>query len=159
MSRGTFTPHQYQRTQGRLLGLSGVFGPHHKQDSLSSHNATAMYYINKQGAAHSLHPTPHVRRQSIWKFCISHSVSLEASYLPGAQNQLADCLSRSFSSHREWSLHPDIARDIFQKWGTPHVDLFATHYNRKCQQFCSLGVTAPGLLWTPFLFYAFPPFC
>ena len=31
----------------------------------------------------------------------------------------------------EWSLHPQILKQICQKWFTPHVDLFATCLNHK----------------------------
>lgn len=50
--------------------------------------------------------------------------NLKACYFPGVQNELADHLSRSLSSHHEWSLHPDVARDIFQQWETLQIDLF-----------------------------------
>lgn len=45
--------------------------------------------------------------------------SCESYYLPRVQNILADQLSRSFSDHHEWSLHPDVARSLFHLWGVP----------------------------------------
>ena len=45
---------------------------------------------------------------------------------------MADLLSRSNQvQSTEWSLHPQVFKQICQKWFTPHVDLFATHLNHK----------------------------
>lgn len=100
----------------------------------------------------------------MWEFHLAHSIHLEASDLPGAQNKLADHLSRSFSDHHKWSLCPAVRKIIFQQWGTLHVDLFATRHNGKCHQFCSLldhiirSLSDAFLFpWTGHLFYAFPP--
>lgn len=100
----------------------------------------------------------------LWEFCITNLINLRAACLPGKQNRLVDQLSRSFSNHREWSLHPDMARSIFQLWGTLQVDLFATKTNRKWHQFCSLWDFSSGSLkdvfllsWRNSLLYTFPP--
>ena len=37
----------------------------------------------------------------------------------------------------EWSLHPQVFKQICQKWFTPHVDLFATHLNHKLPVYIS----------------------
>ena len=37
----------------------------------------------------------------------------------------------------EWSLHPQVFKQICQKWFTPHVDLFATHLNHKVPLYVS----------------------
>ncbi|KAM7169005.1 uncharacterized protein RBU57_006714 [Macrochelys suwanniensis] len=54
--------------------------------------------------------------------------------------------------------------DVFQKWGTPQVDLFATKQNKKCNGLCSLPSLNRGSLshafllsWVGNLIYAFPP--
>ncbi|XP_065406172.1 uncharacterized protein LOC122174245 [Chrysemys picta bellii] len=125
-------------------------------------NTTAMFYIKKQGGARSSILCQEAIR--LWDFCIAHSIHLTASFLPGVQNTLADRLSRSFQTH-EWSIRPDIIHSVFQKWGFPQIDLFASRDNRKCHVFCSLQGRAPGSLsdafllpWKDHLFYAFPPF-
>lgn len=81
-----------------------------------------------------------------------------------SENVLAYHLSRSFSSHHKWSRHPEVTRFIFQKWGPPQVDFFATRQSRKCHQFCLLRRHSPSSLsdvflisWTDHLLYAFPP--
>ncbi|KAG6930889.1 hypothetical protein G0U57_002791, partial [Chelydra serpentina] len=86
-------------------------------------NTTAMYYLNKQGGARS---SPLCREALLlWDLCLTHSVSLQASYLPGVQNVLADQLSRRFLVH-EWSIRPDVIHSIFRTWGFPQLDLFAS---------------------------------
>lgn len=54
---------------------------------------------------------------------------------------------------------------IFQLWGFPRLDLFASRENRKCRRFCSLlghgrGSVSDAFLqsWVVGLLYAFPPF-
>ena len=37
----------------------------------------------------------------------------------------------------EWSLYPQVFKQICQKWFTPHVDLFATHLNHKLPLYIS----------------------
>ena len=68
-----------------------------------------------------------------------------------------------------WMLNPTISAKIFAEWGTPAVDLFATHLNKKApfyyraksaaafQEGC-LGENAFAFDWTsPDLYYANPP--
>ncbi|KAM7152738.1 uncharacterized protein RBU57_012764 [Macrochelys suwanniensis] len=57
-------------------------------------------------------------------FCIAHDICLKAFHLLGARNTQADRLSRDFSQ-REWSLHLEVAHQLFRVWGTPQMDLFA----------------------------------
>lgn len=109
--------------------------------SVMTDNTKAIFYINRQKRS-MLHPMSGSPRAD---FCIAPSIHLEASYLLGSQNELADHLSRSFHGH-EWSICSDIMNSIFQQWGIPQVDLFTKKTNRKYQQFCtflnhSLGST------------------
>lgn len=75
---------------------------------------------------------------------------------------LVDYHSRLISVH-EWFFHPDMVNDIFWRWGTPHIDLFATQFNRKRTCFFSFQNHSPELivdafllLWKDHLFYIFP---
>lgn len=80
-------------------------------------NMAAMFYLNMQGGARS---SPLCQEDiCLWEFCIRHLIHLKSSDLLGPQNELADHLSRFFSSLHEWSLHSDVVRIVFQKWGTP----------------------------------------
>lgn len=78
-------------------------------------NTAAMFNLNR-GA----HSSPMCQEAlQLWEFCIIHLVHLKASDLLGVQKRQADHLSRSFSSHHEWSLPLDIRRDVFEQSGTP----------------------------------------
>ena len=62
----------------------------------------------------------------------SFDVHLDARYLPGESNVLADVLSRRGQVvGTEWSLHPQVARALLRAWGNPSIDLFATCLNAK----------------------------
>ena len=66
----------------------------------------------------------------------------------------------------EWEINPALLEPVFLQWGTPQVDLFATFFNRKVDQFVSpypdpraLHVDALSISWQAMgLLYAFPPF-
>ena len=66
----------------------------------------------------------------LWKimtWCHHYHITLKARHIPGCLNVMADLLSRSNQvQSTEWSLHPQVFKQICQKWFTPHVDLFAT---------------------------------
>lgn len=99
-------------------------------------NRAAMFYIDRQcGACSSAlcHEDLH-----LWNFTVQNYFHIMASHLPGTRNALENLLSKSFLSHPKWSLHPEIAGVIFQKWRTAQVDFFAFAQNKKCCQFCSI---------------------
>ena len=100
-------------------------------------NSTVVAYVNKQGGTVS------------WALCLltsrllrwteSFDVHLDARYLPGQDNVLADVLShRGQVVGTEWSLHPQVARSLLRVWGNPSIDLFATCLNAKLPLYCSL---------------------
>ena len=61
-----------------------------------------------------------------------HLFRLEASYIPGKKNILADQLSRPGQIlPTEWSLLPRVFDGICWVLGHPHLDLFATRANNK----------------------------
>ena len=65
-------------------------------------------------------------------WCHHYHITLKARHIPGCLNVMADLLSRSNQvQSTEWSLHPQVFKQICQKWFTPHVDLFATHLNHR----------------------------
>ena len=78
---------------------------------------------------------------------------------------MADLLSRSNQvQSTEWSLHPQVFKQICQKWFTPHVDLFATHLNHKLPLYVSpvpdpktWDIDALNINWTGLTAYAYPP--
>ena len=65
----------------------------------------------------------------------------------------------------EWRLHPEIVNQIFQTWGTPAVDIFATVHNTHLPQFISpvlepraLAIDAVSHDWQGRSMYLFLPF-
>ena len=135
-----------------------------------SDNTSVVAYLNREGGTRSRSLNDLVRPLVLW--CMEHSITLQAAHLAGADNLQADALSRPEAQSRrdrfksvEWSLDQDVADRLFLRWGTPVLDLFATHLNTKVPQFCSLlpdanaiGREALSLPWDQGLVYLFPPF-
>ncbi|KAJ1135528.1 hypothetical protein NDU88_001967 [Pleurodeles waltl] len=125
-------------------------------------NTTTMWYINKQGGVGSYLLCREALR--LWCWAQDHQICLMANHLAGVLNVRADVLSRHFSLDHEWRLHPDVVLHIFEMWGTPQVDLFATRENAHCPLFGSLQYPMQGALgdafqmsWNGQLLYTFPP--
>ena len=99
-------------------------------------NSTVVAYINKQGGTHSAEMCALLWKIMTW--CHHYHITLKARHIPGCLNVMADLLSRSNQvQSTEWSLHPQVFKQICQKWFTPHVDLFATHLNHKLPLYVS----------------------
>ena len=141
------------------------------QEDVAGHHVTAMCdnstvvaYINKQGGTVSRPLCLLTSRLLIWTE--SFDVHLEARYLPGESNVLADVLSRRGQVvGTEWSLHPQVARALLRAWGNPSIDLFATCLNAKLPLYCSLVPDPQAVFedafrhpWDDLDLYAFPPF-
>ena len=141
------------------------------QEDVAGHHVTAMCdnstvvaYINKQGGTVSRPLCLLTSRLLRWTE--SFYVHLEARYLPGESNVLADVLSRRGQVvGTEWSLHPQVARALLRTWGNPSIDLFATCLNAKLPLYCSLVPDPQAVFedafhhpWDDLDLYAFPPF-
>ena len=104
---------------------------------VATDNSIVVAYINKQGGTHSAEMCALLWKIMTW--CHHHHITLKARHIPGCLNVMADLLSRSNQvQSTEWSLHPQVFKQICQKWFTPHVDLFATHLNHKLPLYVSL---------------------
>ena len=126
-------------------------------------NTTVVSYLNRQGGTRSLRLWR--TTWDIFQWCRASGVTLRASHLPGVENSAADCLSRAFLGHSEWSLLPSVAAAVFQRLWLPEVDLFASHLNHKLPRFYarfrvpgSEAVDASALDWSHLRGFAFPPF-
>ena len=96
-----------------------------------------MAYVNKQGGTVSRSLSSLASRLLRWT--VSLSAHLDARYLPGQSNVLADLLSRRDQViGTEWSLHPQVARALLHTWGSPLLDLFVTSLNAKLPLYSSL---------------------
>ena len=124
--------------------------------SVATDNSTVVAYINKEELT-----------QQRYVLCCGrswHHITLRARHIPGCLNVMADLLSRSNQvQSTEWSLHPQVFKQICQKWFTPHVDLFATHLNHKLPLYISpvpdpkaWDIDALNINWTGLTAYAYP---
>ena len=130
---------------------------------VATDNSTVVAYINKQGGTHSAEMCALLWKIMTW--CHHYHITLKTRYIPGCLNVMADLLSRSNQvQSTEWSLHPQVFKQICQKWFTPHVDLFATHLNHKLPLYVSpipdpraWDINALNINWTNLTAYAYPP--
>ena len=77
----------------------------------------------------------------------SFDVHLDARYLPGESNVLADVLSRRGQIvGTEWSLHPQVARSLLRAWGNPSIDLFCDLPQREAAPVLLACPGSPGRL-------------
>ena len=155
-----------------LLEMKALFlGLQAFQEVVAGHHVTAMCdnstvvaYVNKQGGTVSRSLCLLTSRLLRWTE--SFDVHLDARYLPGESNILADVLSRRGQVvGTEWSLHPQVARALLRAWGNPSIDLFATCLNAKLPLYCSLVPDPQAVFedafrhpWNDLDLYAFPPF-
>ena len=130
---------------------------------VATDNSTVVAYINKEGGTHSAEMCALLWKIMTW--CHHYHITLKARNIPGCLNVMDDLLSRSNQvQSTEWSLHPQVFKQICQKWFTPHVDLFATHLNDKLPLYVSpipdakaWDIDALNINWTGLIAYAYPP--
>ena len=155
-----------------LLEMKALFlGLQAFQEDVAGHHVTAMCdnstvvaYVNKQGGTVSR--SLRLLTSRLLRWTESFDVHLDARYLPGESNVLADVLSRRGQVvGTEWSLHPQVARALLRAWGNPSIDLFATCLNAKLPLYCSLVPDPQAVFedafchpWDDLDLYAFPPF-
>ena len=127
-------------------------------------NSTVVAYVSKQGGTHSRSMCELTSRLLKWTEDVD--VHLEARYLPGQNNVLADLLSRRDQAiATEWTLHRQVAKALLSSWGSPSIDLFASRLNAQLPVYCSLVPDDQAALedafrhpWDNLDVYAFPPF-
>ena len=155
---GKKATHKRPRVEGGLTGPSKFQGP-----VPGPNNSTVVAYINKQGGTHSVEMCALLWKIMTW--CHHYHITLKARHIPGCLNVMADLLSRSNQvQSTELSLHPQVFKQICQKWFTPHVDLFATHLNHKLPLYVSpipdpkvWDIDALNINWMGLAAYAYPP--
>ena len=130
---------------------------------MESDNRTTVALINNQGTVKSL--LLHNLTCDLLTWCHTRRIRIRAVYLPGILNVLADELSRPDQIlHTEWSLDQKVVDGLFQLWGKPHIDLFASKVNLKLPTYVSptqdpqaFAVDALSIDWRRMYAYAFPP--
>ena len=126
-------------------------------------NTTAVAYLNNMGGTNSI--ACNQMAKTIWEWCRTRNIWIEASYLPGSINVIADKRSREFNDHLEYQLHPNHFQAICKQFGKPDIDLFASRLNTQLPRYVSWkpdpgaeSIDAFTVHWSPTFFYAFPPF-
>ena len=139
----------------------------HYQDfhlQILSDNTTAVHIVNKIGSSHS--ETCNSIANDIWVFAIWQNIWISASHIPGKHNDEANEESQKHENQMEWQLCRQAFEEAIQFFNvTPNIDLFASHLNCQIKPFVSYRpdpeafcINAFQMDWSPFFFYAFPPF-
>jgi len=83
-----------------LLGLQSLCRKvRHKHILIKSDNTTTVAYINHMGGSQSEFCNDIARE--IWEWCISRSIWLSATHIPGTSNTEADLESRHFTDQSD----------------------------------------------------------
>ena len=72
-----------------------------------------------------------LQAMDLWNFAIHNNIHLKATHILRVRNELADRFSRKKVIVTEWSLHKSVVLQMFQTWGFPLIDLFASTENRQ----------------------------
>ena len=132
--QGKKATHKCSRVEGGFPGPSKLQGPVSEPNSASC-NSTVVAYINKQGGTHSVEMCALLCKIMTW--CHHYHIALKARHIPGCLNVMADLSRSNQVQSTEWSLHPQVFKEIWQKWFTPHIDLFVSHLNHKLPLYVS----------------------
>ncbi|XP_026746976.1 uncharacterized protein LOC113508221 [Trichoplusia ni] len=102
---------------------------------LQTDNWTVVSYINKEGGTKSKRLL--VQTRQLFTILDDQNIHLTAHYFPGRFNAEVDALSRKRECP-EWHLKETATSKIFQMWGTPEIDLFASKTAHVVPIFASL---------------------
>ena len=73
---------------------------------------------------------------AIFALSIANKIRIEPEWIPRAENQLADYLSK-IVDHDDWQIHPSMFEELDRDWGPHTVDRFASYYNTHLPRFNS----------------------
>ena len=125
-------------------------------------NRTAVVYINKKWEPFQPLVTNY---KDIWNWAKEQDILISASHVPGVKNTITHLRSPLFYDNKEWSLNERVAKSLFDQFGKPEIDLFASRLNTKCTKYASYKpdpdayhVNAYSLCWLNLNSYIFPPF-
>ena len=144
----------FRRFESQLTG---------KWVTLECDNTATVAYVNHQGGVQS--KTLYKESWEFFQFLLPRRIRVRAVHRAGADNTLADFLSRHRVDSREWKLCQPVVKQIFQVFGTPMCDLFASAKNHQLPLYYSqmydpqaAGTDALRQSWKgEVLLYAFPP--
>jgi hypothetical protein len=147
-----------------LLGISALgkeLSDSHVQ--IRSDNTTTVAYINHMGGIKS-YLCDAIARE-LWAWAIERNLWISSTHIPGHENTEADRESRLGADDKEWELNSEVLQSIFDLWGIPEIDLFASRVNHKVPVYVSwkpdpnaCHIDAFSMSWSSKYTYAFPPF-
>ncbi|KAJ2939177.1 hypothetical protein O0L34_g8490 [Tuta absoluta] len=129
---------------------------------IQSDNKTVIAYLRNEGGVRS---TALMRlTKEVYQILDQHDIQISVYHIPGNYNYHADRLSR-YKTPSEWHLLPTVTQVLFEKWGTPTVDLFASRRAHVVPTYCSLDradkqatfYDALSMQWKHELAWLFPP--
>ena len=126
-------------------------------------NTTSLAYLKKGGGTRSLSLSLLAEEILIWAH--THQIHLDPEFVPGNLNVVADNLSRvSQIITTEWTIDLSVLEIVWQAWGRPVVDLFATKHNNRLPIYVSpvrdpeaMATNAFAIPWNNMNAYAYPP--
>ena len=160
---GKKATHTCPRVEGGLPGPSRLQGPVPESNSVSCDGQLNSGSLHQQTRRNSLSRDVHspVENHDLVP-SLPHNIESQAhSRVPERDGRPTVQVQ---VQPTEWSLHPQVFKQICQKWFTPHVDLFATHLNHKLPLYVSpipdpraWDIDALNIDWTNLTAYAYPP--
>jgi len=127
-------------------------------------NVTAVTYINQKGGTTSALLCQ--LALTMWTWCVSRNIMLNAEHLPGHLNTIADHESRSIWDRCNWMLNQRVFQRTREKMGPLEVDLFASHLTKQLPQFYSWRADPEAVVtdafmqdWSQHRGFANPPWC
>ncbi|KAG6457274.1 hypothetical protein O3G_MSEX010212 [Manduca sexta] len=128
---------------------------------IQSDNKTVVAYLKNQGGTKSA--TLLKLAGDILNLANCRKIEIQIEHIPGQYNIISDRLSRG-KSLPDWHLSKSILKVIFNKWGTPCIDLFATQESAVVARYvtrfpCKQAeyVNAFTKMWAYKLAWIFPP--
>lgn len=127
-----------------------------------SDNKTVVAYIRNQGGPKSLSLFKETKK--LFDLISMLGIHIIPHFIQGRLNSLADSLSRQ-TPVPEWHLLPSYTKQVFRRWGTPEIDLFASSRSRVVPTYVSRNpldlkaefIDAFSRIWNFRLAWVFPP--
>ena len=131
--RMSMMPSNYREMMAILLALKSYKNLDNKKVQVLTDNIAAAAYVNHLGG-----PSKQLCQlaNAIWMEAYERRITLQAKYLPGVQNTIADTLSRLPNKY-EWRIQPRLFAYIDKLWGPHKIDRFATLANAQLSVFNS----------------------
>lgn len=131
------------------------------QNVLVRTDNTSVFFILRRGGSGKEELTKLCSR--VMHLCVEHGVHLSVEWIPRAENEYADYMSRAIESD-DWGVQPAVFAALASEWGNPSVDLFATPANAQVPRYVSryayhgcAAVDAFSIPWGNEFGYACPP--